>query len=288
MNKKINYINSYNKDKYKMYQFRIKRSNDALINKLDNLTNRNHYIENLVLEDIDSSILTIKEIKDRIRPIVIKYKIKELYLFGSYARGEANRDSDIDLYGDTGNAGGFESLAMADEFKEVLNKEVDFISIGSELTPLFREELNKDKIKLFDNDVLNENFHTFSSNTSYISNGGKNMISTRDRNIIFNIIKHSKRVMTIMKNISFKEFDADELRKESVCINILQISELAKSLSREFIKKHNEIPWKKIKGNRDIIAHGYGTINFKRTYKTCVNDIPVLLNYLENIYFNEE
>ena len=37
------------------------------------------------------------EIKDSIRDIAVKYPIKKISLFGSYANGTANNDSDIDL-----------------------------------------------------------------------------------------------------------------------------------------------------------------------------------------------
>ena len=43
-------------------------------------------------------ILTIDEIRVKIRPICEKYKVKKLCLFGSYARGEAREDSDVDVY----------------------------------------------------------------------------------------------------------------------------------------------------------------------------------------------
>ena len=43
-------------------------------------------------------ILTIDEIRAKIRPICEKYKVKKLCLFGSYARGEAREDSDVDIY----------------------------------------------------------------------------------------------------------------------------------------------------------------------------------------------
>ena len=42
-------------------------------------------------------VLTIDEIKKRIRPVCEKYNVKELFLFGSYARGEATEDSDVDF-----------------------------------------------------------------------------------------------------------------------------------------------------------------------------------------------
>ena len=49
-------------------------------------------------------IYTIDEISSRIRPVAEKYHLKAVYLFGSYARGEAREDSDIDLLVDLSGA----------------------------------------------------------------------------------------------------------------------------------------------------------------------------------------
>lgn len=49
------------------------------------------------IDDMNNTILTIGEIKRLIKPIAVKYKVKEIYLFGSYARGDANESSDIDF-----------------------------------------------------------------------------------------------------------------------------------------------------------------------------------------------
>ena len=38
---KLNYISHYNKENYKMYQFRVKKNNEELIQKLDSVSNRN-------------------------------------------------------------------------------------------------------------------------------------------------------------------------------------------------------------------------------------------------------
>ncbi len=42
-------------------------------------------------------MLTVDELKKKILPVAKKHNIEEIYLFGSYARGEATIDSDIDL-----------------------------------------------------------------------------------------------------------------------------------------------------------------------------------------------
>ena len=84
----IDYISKYNKENYKMYQFRVKKSDRALIEKLDNTHNRNRYITSLILEDIRPSVLTIKQIKEIIKPIMERHEIKDIYLFGFLLFGQ--------------------------------------------------------------------------------------------------------------------------------------------------------------------------------------------------------
>ncbi len=147
--KRANYISKFNKENYKMYPFRVKKSETKLINKLDNVSNRNSYLTNLVLEDVNPSVLTIKQIKERIKPVMEKYGIKNVYLFGSYARGEANRNSDVDIYCDKGNVDTlWKHSALRDELAEALGKDVDIITIGSRMHDFFRQQLEEDMIKI--------------------------------------------------------------------------------------------------------------------------------------------
>lgn len=46
-------------------------------------------------------IYTVEEIRRRITSVAVRYRLKAMYLFGSYARGEATDESDIDLLIDT-------------------------------------------------------------------------------------------------------------------------------------------------------------------------------------------
>lgn len=150
MNKKrANYINKFNKDNYKMYLFRVKKCDIELINKLDNVPNRNSYLTNLVLEDIKPDVLTIKQIKESINPIMEKHGIKNVYLFGSYARGEATRESDIDIYCDSGDVDSlWKHSAFQDELADALGKDVDVIAIGSQMDDYFKQQLEKDMVKI--------------------------------------------------------------------------------------------------------------------------------------------
>ena len=76
-------------------------------------------------------VYTLDEIAERIAPVAKKYNIPKVYIFGSYARGEANPDSDVDLMIEVGNLRGLEVIGALEEFKNVLNKPVDLITTRS-------------------------------------------------------------------------------------------------------------------------------------------------------------
>ncbi len=79
---------------------------------------------------MNSEVFTVENIVSLVKPIAEKYQVQNIYLFGSYARGEADADSDVDflVYG----GGGFKLtmiFALAEELREVLNKNVDVFEI---------------------------------------------------------------------------------------------------------------------------------------------------------------
>lgn len=143
------YISNFNKNNYKMYQFRVKKSDDNIIKYLDNIENRNGYIVSLINTDLNKSIYTIKEIKTIIKPILNKYGITEIYLFGSYARGEAKESSDIDIYCNKENVKTFiDQGLLEDELEKALNKKVDIVFDSSYIDDYFKMKIIKDMIKL--------------------------------------------------------------------------------------------------------------------------------------------
>ena len=143
------YINNYNKDTYKMFPFRVRKDDKQVIQKLSSVRNINKYIYTLIDNDINHSVLTIKQIKESIIPILNRHQIDEVYLFGSYARGEANNNSDIDIYCNSGDIKTLiEQHDLQDELEKVLNKKIDIVFIGSKMLPYFKEQLDKDKIRL--------------------------------------------------------------------------------------------------------------------------------------------
>ena len=126
------------------------KDDSEIIQKLDSVSNRNSYITELIRENISSRILTIKQIKQLIKPVIEKHKIEDVYLFGSYARGEANGNSDVDIYCSSGDVSTLiEESALIRELETALGKEVDIVTIGSKMHDYFKKQLEEDMIKIW-------------------------------------------------------------------------------------------------------------------------------------------
>lgn len=144
------YINKCNKENYKIYSFRVKKSDVDLIRLLDNEDNRNQVIINLLKEEYKRKILSIEEIKEKCSPLFKKYGVKKAYLFGSYARNEATRNSDIDIY----TIGIDNTLPLAigslyADLEETLNKKVEIVEEEVKHDQKFIEEIQKDFIRIY-------------------------------------------------------------------------------------------------------------------------------------------
>lgn len=76
-------------------------------------------------------IFTIQDIKALVKPIAQKYKVREIYLFGSYARGEADESSDLDFLVFGGDDFKLTMIfSLAEELRRVLGKDVDVFEIN--------------------------------------------------------------------------------------------------------------------------------------------------------------
>ena len=109
------------------------------------------------------------------------------------------------------------------------------------------------------------------------------MVTVKEESVLLGIINHCKRIEETVALIDGNECNCNDDIKDIICFNILQIGELAKHLSEDFLTKHPNVPWSKIKGMRDIIVHGYGTIKWERVWVTATEDVEPLREYCESI-----
>ena len=94
-------------------------------------------------------MLTINEIKAAVSKVGKKYGIKNAYLFGSYARGEANESSDVDIIIDRGEIQDYMTYAgFRLDLIDELGKEVDVLTTAG-VKPRFFDLIKNDRILLY-------------------------------------------------------------------------------------------------------------------------------------------
>ena len=105
-------------------------------------------------------VYTIQEIRSKVMPLLVKYRIPAMYLFGSYARGDATEDSDIDFLIDTTGTELTSLLrlgALYCDLEEAFQKPIDLITVRSIMQERsmesdidFRNTVLKERVRLDD------------------------------------------------------------------------------------------------------------------------------------------
>ena len=94
-------------------------------------------------------MLTIESIRTIVSEIGKKYVIKKAYLFGSYAKGKANNDSDVDIIIEKGELNTYKDyFYMCEELEKELGTNVDLLTSDS-IRPNFFERIKNDRILLY-------------------------------------------------------------------------------------------------------------------------------------------
>src|SRR3989338_7905243 len=89
----------------------------------------------------------ISILKRKIIPILKKYKIKKAGIFGSYARGDYKKDSDVDILVQYRKGMGFKFFGMGIELEEKLNKKVDLVTYDY-IHPKLKDRILKEEIRI--------------------------------------------------------------------------------------------------------------------------------------------
>ncbi|SHN88598.1 HepT-like ribonuclease domain-containing protein [Desulfitobacterium chlororespirans] len=115
-------------------------------------------------------------------------------------------------------------------------------------------------------------------------------MSNKERNIdilerIIGYCSEVKHTQSFFED-SFEEFSTNSIYRNAISLCLLQIGELSGHLSEDFKQRYNEMPWKNIKGLRNIVAHQYESVNTRTLWETVTRDIPQLHKYCNGIIEN--
>ena len=97
-------------------------------------------------------LLTVAEIRTIIIPLVEKYPVRRVILFGSYARGDATVHSDIDLIIDSeNNISGFDFFGIAGRIIKEMPVKIDVFEMGEiEISSKLNKNIIQDGVVIYE------------------------------------------------------------------------------------------------------------------------------------------
>ena len=116
-------------------------------NKLFDIMSTENYERSIFMCD---TIYTIDDIKSVLYPVFVKHSVKKAVLFGSYVKGIANSDSDVDLLLDSGLRG-LKFIGLIEDVRSALDKEVDVFD-ETHIIPNSKisSEISKDGVVIYE------------------------------------------------------------------------------------------------------------------------------------------
>lgn len=106
-------------------------------------------------------------------------------------------------------------------------------------------------------------------------------LEDRDAAYLWDMLQAAREVQEMMEDYDLAGFLETLMLQRAIERSVEIIGEAARRVSAKAQKETPEISWREIIGQRNILAHEYGQIDYELLYNTAVNDIPELIRSLE-------
>lgn len=110
-------------------------------------------------------------------------------------------------------------------------------------------------------------------------------MKNRDNIILQKIIDYCEQIDGTLNrfNRNKESFCSDYVYFNACNMCVIQIGELAGNISESFREEHTEIPWRQLRGLRNIYAHNYQGVDYDLAWNALIYDIPQIKKKCEKI-----
>ena len=114
------------------------------------MTNRSKLVERIIEQYVGAAeMLSQEDIRYHVVSLSEQYGAAKVSLFGSYARGEANEDSDIDILLEKGDIKGLQVLDFQEDLARRLDRPVDVVTTAG-ASERFLAKIRQDEVVLYE------------------------------------------------------------------------------------------------------------------------------------------
>ncbi|MCG8354149.1 MAG: DUF86 domain-containing protein [Kiloniellales bacterium] len=103
-----------------------------------------------------------------------------------------------------------------------------------------------------------------------------------DRTYVLHIRDAIERIVAYTKD-GKSEFLAETIVQDAVIRNLEVIGEAAKQVSEDLRAECPEVPWAKMAGLRDVLIHGYMTVDLEIVWDVVSNRLPPVADQIADL-----
>ena len=97
------------------------------------------------------------------------------------------------------------------------------------------------------------------------------------------ILAAVRAIEAYTEGMTFEEFAADSRTVDAVVRNLMTIGESTRWIPEPIKDAHREVPWRTLRGMRNVVVHEYFGVDSEILWETVRSDLPPLAPKLEAI-----
>jgi uncharacterized protein with HEPN domain len=105
----------------------------------------------------------------------------------------------------------------------------------------------------------------------------------RDAAYLWDMLDAARNAIEFTRNKTLDDFAEDRMLQYAVERAVEIVGEAANRVSPALHQAHPEVPWRKIVGQRNVLAHEYGDIDPAMMWDLARLHLPVLVRQLESL-----
>jgi uncharacterized protein with HEPN domain len=107
------------------------------------------------------------------------------------------------------------------------------------------------------------------------------MPDEKQEGLLQDMLDSARQIQTYLAGMSLETFSANVEKQDAVLRRFEIVGEAASRVSPETQALFPSLPFRSMRGMRNIIAHDYGEVDLDQVWETATTDIPALIATLE-------
>lgn len=101
--------------------------------------------------------------------------------------------------------------------------------------------------------------------------------------LLEDMLRFAREAMKLVDGVAFADYSRDPMRQRALERVLELVGEVARRVSPDWQRRHEGVPWRKLVGQRNVLAHMYGRVDQLQLYRTATEDLQGPVEVLDRM-----